>query len=80
MSRTPDCPGDGKNDQIDIDLKDVLINETEETGTETGNSITPQDQTGRYLQVGAFSKEANARKLAEEIKAKFDNEFIVFPK
>lgn len=65
-------------DQIDLDLKDVLINETEETPV-------PEDKTtsetkGKYLQVGAFSNEANARKQAEEISLKFNEPYIVFQK
>lgn len=70
------------NDQIDIELKDVLINETDEPDTEETPTpaTTPSDQPGRYLQVGAFSKEANARKLAEEIRSKYDQNYIVFPK
>ncbi len=66
------------NDQIEIDLKDVMINETEEKTVPA--KPDPDDQTGRYLQVGAFGKEDNARKLAEEIKQKFDHDFIVFLK
>ncbi|MFC1887308.1 SPOR domain-containing protein [Candidatus Cloacimonadota bacterium] len=64
--------------KIDIDLKEILINETETDPVIEDNSV--QNEKGSYLQVGAFSKEANAVKQAEEIKKKYSGNYIVFEK
>jgi tetratricopeptide (TPR) repeat protein len=65
-------------DKIDVDLKDILINETDNEPAKEEIPVLDGDKL--YLQVGAFSKKDNAEKQAKEIQKKFNGNYIVFEK
>jgi len=64
--------------KINIDLKELLINENETLSEDPGE--LPQKEKRKFLQVGAFSKKTNAERHAEEIKESFAGSYIVFEK
>jgi len=64
--------------KIEIDLKDVLINDNEKVPDDSDN--LPDKEMKKFLQVGAFSKKKNAEKHAEDINKSFTGSYIVFEK
>jgi len=67
-----------KENKINIDLKDILINETDQT---VDDPLTYSLEKGsKYLQVGAFSKRINAENHAKEIQNTITSNYIIFEK